>query len=241
MRKLFIMFMLAPIAAFGLTAEEIIEKVDQNEVFENMGFEATMTIEKSSRTLVKEFYGYGEGESKFFMEFTNPEDEGVKYLKIDDEMWIYFPDADDTLKISGHMLNQGMMGSDISYEDMMENEELLDQYEPTLGTDTNINGTDCYQIILEAIVDDVTYEKEVVYVDKTKYVLIQIDMYARGDRMIKQMSFDDYEKVGTRWYAMTMTIEDTRKSDSLTTIEYDSIEFDATLPKNIFTLQYLER
>ena len=30
------------------------------------------------------------------------------------------------MKISGHMLNQGMMGSDFSYQDMLESDKLTD-------------------------------------------------------------------------------------------------------------------
>ena len=39
-------------------------------------------------------------------EFTNP-GSGTKFLKRGDELWMFFPDAEDIVKISGHMLNQG--------------------------------------------------------------------------------------------------------------------------------------
>ena len=41
------------------------------------------------------------------IEFTNPRDRGTKYLKRGDELWMFFPDAEDLVRISGHMLNRG--------------------------------------------------------------------------------------------------------------------------------------
>ena len=46
-----------------------------------------------------------------FVEFTNPEDKGVRYLKTDKNLWMYFPVEQETVKISGHLLKEGMMGS----------------------------------------------------------------------------------------------------------------------------------
>ena len=57
------------------------------------------------------------------MEFTNPEDRGTRYLKRDKNLWIYFPKEQDTVKISGHLLKEGMMGSDVSYEDALESSD----------------------------------------------------------------------------------------------------------------------
>ena len=73
------------------TATNVIKQVDKNQVFVTQEFKATMIIAKGKRKLIKTFYGYSKKEGqKSFMEFTNPEDKGVRYLKIDDELWIYF-------------------------------------------------------------------------------------------------------------------------------------------------------
>lgn len=51
-----------------------------------------------------------QGSSQAFVEFTNPEDRGVRYLKRDKNLWIYFPKEQDTVNISGHLLKEGMPG-----------------------------------------------------------------------------------------------------------------------------------
>ena len=62
---------------------------------------------------------------------------------------IIFPEAEDIVKISGHMLNQGMMGSDFSYQDMMESDKLTDLYDFELIGEEDIDGRLCY--VLEGI------------------------------------------------------------------------------------------
>ncbi len=244
MKRLWVFaLLLAPVMAFSLTATEIIRRVDSNEIFSTQRFTMTMTIQRGTRTLVKTIVGYGQREGqKFFMEYTNPEDKGVKYLKIGDEMWIYFPDADDTMKISGHMLEEGMMGSDISYEDMMENDKLEDKYTATLlSGETNIDGRSCYVIDLNAKVDDVTYQREVVYIDTERFVMLKVDLYARGGRLIKTMLMSDVRSYGSRWYATKMVIMDRRRQNSQTTIQFDSLQFDVSVPSGTFTMQNLRR
>src|SRR5690625_4444688 len=87
-----------------LSADEIIQRVDENAYVETGYFESRMTIRTGRRVLVKEMQSWSDGKGNGLVTFTNAADWGTKYLKLDDELWMYFPDADDLVKISGHML-----------------------------------------------------------------------------------------------------------------------------------------
>jgi len=87
-----------------------------------------MVIIQGNQKTVKEMVSYSR-EGDGLSEFTNPRDRGTKYLKLGDELWMYFPDAEDLVRISGHMLRQGMMGRDFSYQDALESEKLTDLYQ----------------------------------------------------------------------------------------------------------------
>jgi hypothetical protein len=63
-----------------------------------------------------------------FIEFLNPEDKGTKYLKKGGRLYVYSPDNEGVMLISGHMLKESMMGSDMSYEDAVNNEPLSSRY-----------------------------------------------------------------------------------------------------------------
>lgn len=229
-------------SAYPQSADEIIRRVDANQKFTTQKYKVEMEIRKGSRTLVKEFYGYGaqRGE-KSYMEFTNPEDKGVKYLKIGDELWIYFPEADDIMKISGHMLRKGMMGSDISYEDMTRAEDFEKQYEVKLLGSETIRGHSCHVIELMAKTPDALYERRLLYIDKSRYAAVKIEMYAKGGRLIKTMELYDFFTASGRYLPRKIVIQDKRKSDTATTITFVGVEFDADLPSGVFTHSYLKR
>lgn len=227
---------------FAQSAHEIIKKVDANQEFTSEKFAMRMTIEKGSQKLIKTLVGYGKNRGDLsFMEFTNAEDKGVKYLKINDELWIYFPDADDIMKISGHMLRQGMMGSDISYEDMMRREELDKTYDVTLTGSETIRGTDCFIVEMNAKIKDALYARQVVYIDKIKYVPLKIEMHAKGGRMLKTMEEFNIVKQGERYLAKKIVIKDLRKKDSSTTVEILELQFNIVIPDTIFTRRNLKK
>ena len=68
-------------------------------------------------------------DKKSYTEYLSPaREQGTKMLKLEDQLWIYSPSTDRTIQISGHMLRQSVMGSDLSYEDMMDDRKLTDVY-----------------------------------------------------------------------------------------------------------------
>lgn len=226
----------------SLSADEIIKKIDDNLVFNTIKSQATMIIERDGKKLKKDFILYGKKDGdKFFIEFTNPEDKGVKYLKIKDELWIYFPDADDIMKISGHMLRQGMMGSDLSYEDLLSDEELKAKYVSSIIGDTLYNGEKCYILELKAKREDVTYYKEILIVDKKIYIPYEIELFTKSGRMIKKIKEEGIKNFNGRHFPTVVKIVDLRKKNSLTTIEYKEIIFDISIKDEIFTKQNLKR
>ena len=233
---------LLPSFALAETSEEIIAKVDKNRVYITQKFSSKMTITKGKTQLLKTIEGYGKKDGlKSFMWFTNPEDRGVKYLKSGKELWIYFPDADDIMKISGHMLKQGMMGSDISYEDMLETEEARKKYSSKLLKEEKFDGKDCFVVELNALVPDASYEKQIMYVDKKIYLPLKIEMYARGGRLIKTFTSTDIVNIGGRYIPKKTEIHDVRKKNSKTTIETINIIFDAPVSEDLFNKRNLKK
>lgn len=226
----------------AITAEEIIKKVDDNMVSPTQKFKARMVIKKDNRELIKTYEGYGQEEGeKFFFRFTNSEDLGVKYLKIEDELWIYFPDADDVMKISGHMLRQGMMGSDISYEDIMDLDKLREKYDSELMAEETYKDTPVYSMKLTAKADDVTYYRQDLKIDKEKFIVLKMDLYAKSGRLLKTFENSKIKKYGEKYYPTRMVVSDKRKEDSSTTMEFLEIEFDVDIPDGTFTRQNLYR
>ncbi|MFW6365926.1 MAG: outer membrane lipoprotein-sorting protein [Spirochaetota bacterium] len=240
------MIILASLILYGVSfaqdAETIIERIDRNQSSDTSRFKAVMVIKDKGRTMEKRFSGASRDNGRLsYLVFTNPEDDGVKYLKIKDQLWIYFPDADDVMKISGHMLKRGMMGSDISYEDMLETESMSAMYKASMNGEKTVNSIPCHIVELSAVKDGARYEKQILYVDKERPVPLLIKMYARGGRLVRTIEQDDITVINGKHVPLTVRVNDARKTDSGTTITFTTVEYGVQLPGDIFTRQNLRK
>jgi hypothetical protein len=162
-------------------------------------------------------------------------------LKLDDQLWIYSPSTDRTIQISGHMLRQSVMGSDLSYEDMMDDRKLSETYTATIGGKDTIDGRETYLIHLEAKVDDVAYHSQKMWVDTERFVPLKQEMYAKSGKLLKRLEMRDVVKIGSRWFPKTMIYKDMLKQGDGTEYTVTKIEFDVEIPEYIFSKAALKQ
>ncbi len=135
---------------FALTGEEIITKMESNQVHDSAETTGSFAITDRFGTRVKTYRASSIGEDKMLLEFTNPEEAGQKILRIDDEIYLYFPEAEEIIHLQGAALRDSVMGSDFSYEDLTGGKSLVDDYTVELGGNEPIDGSDCYRLELKA-------------------------------------------------------------------------------------------
>lgn len=223
----------------ALTAEEIIKRRDDNEYFECAKLEAEMIIINRNRKAVKTMTSYAQGDNGLVI-FTNPRDRGTKFLKRGDDLWMFFPEAEDLVKISGHMLNQGIMGSDFSYQDVMEADKLTDLYEFKLVGEEEIDGRPCYVLEGTAVEGkEVSYYRRKAWIDKERFVGLKEELYARSGRLLKVMVVTKVENRQGRWYPVASYMEDKLRKDTRTEFIIHNIEFNPEIPAGTFTLENL--
>jgi outer membrane lipoprotein-sorting protein len=227
---------MAMTGSFQPDANDILERVDQNMSSRNRIVESTMIIHgrRASRTITSRTYSVGD--TKSFTEYLSPvRERGTKMLKLKDQLWIYSPDTDRTIQISGHMLRQSVMGSDLSYEDMMDDRKLQEIYDAEIAGEENINGRRCYRLQLEAKVEDASYQSQRLWVDAERFIPLKQQMYAKGGKLLKQVILSAVEKVQGRWFPMKMVYKDMLKEGDGTEFEVNSIRFNQNIPEYIFT------
>lgn len=229
----------ASLALSAMTAEEIIRKRDHNEYINTAKAESEMIIVSGNRSITKTMVSYVEGDNGLTV-FTNPRDRDTKFLKRGDDLWMFFPEAEDLVKISGHMLNQGMMGSDFSYQDIMESDKLTDLYRFELLGEETLDGRSCY--VLEGIAVEgkkVSYYRRKSWVDKERFVGLKEELYAQSGRLMKVMTVKRVEVFEGRWYPVESVMEDKLRKDTRTEFIIKSIEFNPKIPAGVFTLENL--
>jgi outer membrane lipoprotein-sorting protein len=223
-------------------AKEILETVDKNISSKNRIFESDMVIHgrRSSRTVTSRTYS--EGDIQSFTEYLSPaREQGTKMLKQEDKLWIYSPSTDRIIQISGHMLRQSVMGSDLSYEDMMDDRKLTDIYDATIAGHEEIDGRDTYVLDLVANVDDVAYHAQKMWVDSERFVPLKQEMFAKSGQLLKRTELSDVQKVQGRWFPMTMVYKDMLKDGKGTEFRMSSAKFDQDIPEYIFTKAALKQ
>ena len=225
--------------AVEMTAEEIINKRDDNEYFDTAQMEAEMIIVSGSRKITKTMVALTDKKNSL-VEFTNSQDRGTKFLKREDDLWMFFPDAEEIIKISGHMLNQGMMGSDFSYQDVMEADKLTDLYDFKIIGEEEFDGRPCY--VLEGIAREgvkVSYYRRISWVDKERFIGLKEELYAESGRILKETRVNVVQEIEERWVPTNSVMENKLRKDTYTEFTITQIKFNLEIPEETFSLQNL--
>lgn len=245
MRHLIWYMLVLPIATlWGQTpsGDVILRKVDQNMFSESRIIVSRMVIhgERGSRTLESKSWQRGTREA--FTEYLAPaREQGTKMLKLQDLLWTYSPSTDRTILISGHMLRQSMMGSDLSYEDIMEDPHLPNLYSAKVSTEETVNGRPCWILDLAAKKEDIAYYSRKVWVDKARYVILKENLYAKSGKLLKTINVREVMEVQSRWAAKSALYKDMLKQGEGTEFFVDSIVFDTNIPDHLLSKAALRR
>ncbi|MBT3299124.1 MAG: outer membrane lipoprotein-sorting protein [Candidatus Marinimicrobia bacterium] len=242
----FIIYIFLISSVFGqkdMTLEEIIQAMDENLNAKSRILTSKMVVHgrRASRTI--ESRNWVVGTDLAFTEYLSPPREaGTKMLKVGDKLWTYSPQTDRVIQISGHMLRQSVMGSDMSYNDMMEDQPLMDRYATTLEGSVIIDGRDHWIIFMDAKVKGLSYPKRRAWIDKKYFLPTKEELYAKSGKLLKTSTMDGIKKVQGRWFPSRYIFKDELKRTSKGT-EWiiNEIEFDSEIPESRFSKVMLRK
>jgi outer membrane lipoprotein-sorting protein len=218
------------------SGKELLSLIDGNMAAKSRILSAKMIIGGSRESRTIEFNSLSEGDKRAFTEYTAPaREKGTKMLKLEDKLWIFSPSTDRIIQITGQMLRQSVMGSDLSYEDMMNNGDLSSHYNASVTGSDTLQGRKCWTLRLDAISDNEAYQLRVVMVDKERNIPLREELYAKSGKLLKRIQLSDVEKVQGRWFPMKMVYKDMLKTGDGTQFIFANIKLDETLPENIFS------
>ena len=226
----------------SLSVDEIIARMDGQMTFGTRAAVARMLIVTPEETREKQFRSFARGEDDAYIVFEKPErDAGTKFLKLEGQLWIYFSRTEKTVKISGHLLRQSMLGSDFSYEDMTENRKLLEDYDATLLAGEDVDGEPCYVIRMVEKMRGMSYPERKIWISRKTLLPLREERYARGGRLLKVATFGDVRQLEDRFYPSRFVMEDKLKEGSRTEIVLDELRFRIAEPEGVFDRRNLRR
>jgi len=248
MRRVISAIALAAAAALGPafpqaapSAAELLARVDANEVYSSIAYEGQMVIEYQGKRYVKDFKARARGGSESFVEFVNPEDKGTKYLKREGRLYVYSPDSEEVMLISGHLLKESMMGSDLSYEDTIDNEKLSARYAPSLSGNEEIEGRAAWVLDLAARRKTESYPRRKLWIDVETGDVLRYELYALSGAKLKEYRLIKAERFGSRRFPVEMEMRDLLRKGSRTVFTMRNVVLDAPIPDSVFSMRNLER
>jgi outer membrane lipoprotein-sorting protein len=238
----FLLFVIPCLNSQNPSGDAILKKADENRFSENKIIISRMTIKgrRGSRTV--EAKSWQRKMDEAFTEYLAPaREKGTKMLKLGNQLWMYSPSTDRIIMISGHMLRQAVMGSDLSYEDMMEDPLLQNLYHARITGEEEYNGHVCWILDLTAKKEDLAYHSRKIWVDKERYIILKENRYAKRGKLLKTIAIREVVKVEGHWIAKSALFKDILKEGEGTEFFLDLIEFNADIPDHIFSKSSLRK
>lgn len=202
--------------------------------------EMTMVIHRPDWERSMSMETWTEGEERSLVRVTAPQkDLGNGTLIDDDNMWTYSPKINRVIKLPSSLMGQSWMGSDFSNKDIARTDDIVDEYEHTLLSESEQDGHTVYEI--ESVPHEtaaVVWGREVLSI-RDDDVLVEHRFYDQDGMLVKRLISLEIGEMGGREIAIRQRMEKEDTPDEWTEVTVDAVEFDIPLNDSIFTLSNL--
>ena len=236
----------------ALDGRSIALKVDAVDTSLDTQQEATMLIKRGSQQLVRKldiFTKKFENNERSLMRFNTPADiRDTQYLswsykdiEKNDDLWVFFPSENLIRRISGGGKKGAFMRSDFANEDIEQ--RAVDDDIHTLLEEAELYNTPVYVIESKPIASkakDSNYSKRKLWIDKEKWLTLQVEYFDRRGKFLKRLSQGGIENIQGIWTA-TKLIMETPKKKSRTLLQYNNIRYNTQLDDKVFDQRVLKR
>jgi hypothetical protein len=145
------------------------------------------------------------------------------------------------VKLSGHLLKEGMMGSDVSYEDALESSSFQEKYSAARKDDETLDGRPCFVIELTAKVSTAAYERRLLWIDAERFVNIKEEMYAKSGRLLKTSATLAVDRIGERWFPTRLEFVSKLRANTKTVFSMGRIELNVAVTEQQFSMAALTK
>ena len=214
-----------------------------DELFESSGTKANVEIvvvtPKKTRTMRMRFWGKGDDHALMIVD-APPRDAGTATLRVGDNLWNYLPKISRTIRVPPSMMMGSWMGSDLTNDDIVRDSSFEEDYDSRIVV--RCDDPPGWRVRLDAKPDVVGLWSRVdIVFDFVTGLPVMTQSFDRKGRLSRTMLFTDVREMGGRTVPTVMTIVPEREEGRSTEFRYLSVEFNATVPDDMFSLARLER
>lgn len=231
------------LTAQSLTAAEIIKKAENKLRGQSSASVMKMTIVRPKYTRTMTFKSWSKGEEYALMVVESPaRDKGTATLKRGREMWTWQPRVQRVIKMPPSMMSQSWMGSDLTNDDLVRQSSLVNDYTQRLLGTQKVDGRDCYQIELKPRPDaPVVWGKILLWVDKAEFMQLRTEFYDEDQYLVNTIEGKAIKRLSGQLLPSQMIITPADEAGHRTVLEYQSLELNAAIDDDFFSLRNLKR
>jgi outer membrane lipoprotein-sorting protein len=184
-----------------------------------------------------------DGKDFALIEITSPaKEKGIRTLRLENNMWNYFPKLKRKVAVSSSMLLASWMGSDFTNDDILKASSMSEDYTHTFLKDEKIGG-ETYKVIENKVKAGAKsiWPKVITYASPKDCLPRIQKYYDKKGTLKREMTLSDVKKydnhlVPSRWEMVPLD-----EKGKKTTITYQELKFDVKFPANHFTQQSLSK
>jgi outer membrane lipoprotein-sorting protein len=233
-------------AADDQPAREIVDRVARLYISQSSIATVEMQITKENwhRKILMQFWSLGE--SNILVRVRRPqEDAGTAILKVGNQTWCYLPKANRTVKMPTSMMLTPWMGSDFTFNDLVKQSRLTDDYGIVISFEGQRNGVAVSEYTLTPKPEAaVVWEKIILQVRQADRMPVWQQYYDEDGKLVRELTFSDYKTLGGRLIPTRLVMQsmdkDGKKAVKQTTITYENIVFDGPISEETFSWRNLK-
>ncbi|MCI1208449.1 MAG: outer membrane lipoprotein-sorting protein [Treponema sp.] len=242
MIKPFSAFLLSAFFATGLWAADIdtiIDRLEANTVYDTAVAESTMSTTDRFGTTESSFKSWSRRNGDTLLEIDKGPDRGQKILRKGASVFLFYPDAEEVIRLQGSALKDSLMGSDFSYEDLTGENTIRDRYDSELIDTQTVDGHTCYHLMMTAKKRSETYRKQELWVDTELYVTVRAVLYSASGRALRELHSAGIKKIDGFNIATKTTMKDLLKKNSSTELTLENIVINRPIDDKLFSRENL--
>lgn len=217
-------------------AYELLQKADK--LFRGTKTEITMTMQVEKNGAIRSFkiHSAEKDRKTSLVRILEPRrDRGTAFLKTQNKLWMYTPKIRRTIPIPAAMMGNSFMGSDVSYDDMSRESDVLKDFDVQYAGSETCDTESCWKIVLIPHEDaPVPYAKEIVWITP-KGLYKRMDFMDDDGVAVKRMLFKNYRVVDGRAYPFKWIFLNLEEPGRKTIITVNKVNFDHKYGDYYFT------
>jgi hypothetical protein len=237
-----------PLAVAAQDARQIVTEAQQRSTVGSQRYRGSLQVVDSGGKTSDKQWTYerigAHGTSKTIIRFSAPADvKGVALLIVNhpdrpSDQWMWTPAINRDRRIAVQDRRTRFFGTDFTFEDLEERD--VEHYDYVLSGEETIGGDACWRIQSTPRSGRRSqYTSSMLWIRKSNHTYARIDNFT-ADKLIRRIHYRDVERVQGIWTPKTLEIEDVSRK-SRTILKMDSLDYNAPLREDQFTLEALRR